>query len=323
MADRARERLQALLALLLACVLAAGCAGTGAGAAGAEQAQQEAGVAALDLAGIPAYSGSPYVEVLGNEPQFTDDDKARGSFEEYSPLDALGRCGAAFALVGTETMPTEERGSIGMVKPSGWHTVRYDGLVDGNYLYNRCHLIGYQLAGENANDRNLITGTRYLNTEGMLPFENQVAEYVQRTGNHVLYRVTPVFEGDNLVASGAQMEAWSVEDGGAGVCFNVWCYNVQPGVVIDYATGESWLAEGATVEAAEEEPTAGEAPAEETAAPTEGTEQSYVLNTNTKKFHYPGCSSVSKMKDKNRQDFTGTRDEVIAQGYEPCKNCNP
>ena len=191
------------------------------------------------LADVPAWSGSPSVEVSGNVPQFTEEDKARASFEEYSALDSLGRCGVAFALVGTETMPTEERGSIGMVKPSGWQTVRYDGLVDGNYLYNRCHLIGYQLAGENANERNLITGTRYLNVEGMLPYENRVADYVERTGNHVLYRVTPVFEGSNLVASGVQMEAWSVEDAGAGVNFDVWCYNVQPGVTIDYATGDS------------------------------------------------------------------------------------
>ena len=158
-------------------------------------------------------------------------------------FDLLGRCGPAEACVGQELMPTEERGAIGMVKPSGWHTVRYDGVVDGKYLYNRCHLIGYQLTGENANERNLITGTRYLNVEGMLPFENQVADYVEETGNHVLYRSTPVFKGLELVARGVQIEAWSVEDGGAGVCFNVYCYNVQPGVEIDYATGESCLAE--------------------------------------------------------------------------------
>lgn len=161
------------------------------------------------------------------------------SYEVYSPLDALGRCGAASACVGVDLMPTEERGSIGQVKPSGWQTVKYD-CVDGKYLYNRCHLIGYQLAGENANKQNLITGTRYMNVEGMLPFENMVDSYVEETENHVLYRVTPVFEGENLVASGVQIEAFSVEDEGEGLCFNVYIYNVQPGVVIDYATGESW-----------------------------------------------------------------------------------
>ena len=339
--ERVMGRLWALAALLLACVLATGCSVAGAGTAEtgamsetAAQAQTEGASAAtsaeaetsadeasatFDLENMPAYSGSPYVQLFGNEPQFSDADRARGSFEEYSELDPLGRCGVAFALIGTETMPTEERGSIGMVKPSGWHTVRYDGLVDGNYLYNRCHLIGYQLAGENANTKNLITGTRYLNVEGMLPFEDKVADYVERTGNHVLYRVTPVFEGDNLVASGVQMEAWSVEDSGSGVSFDVYCYNVQPGVNIDYATGDSSLAEGAqTEEAAEEQ---AEEPAAETSS--DATERSYVLNKNTKKFHLPGCSSAKSIKAKNREDFTGTRDEVISRGYEPCKKCNP
>ncbi len=293
-------------------------------------------VSALDPTTIPAYSGSPYVEVQSNEPQFSDADKARGDFENYSDLDSLGRCGVAFALISTQTMPTQERGSIGMIKPSGWQTVRYDGLVDGNYLYNRCHLIGYQLAGENANEKNLITGTRYLNTEGMLPFEDQVAAYVKSTGNHVLYRATPVFEGNNLVASGVQLEAWSVEDKGAGVSFNVYCYNVQPGVTIDYATGESSLAEqaveqgddAAAAEAAEQsDNTAATAKDEASAAAstpsTQSAEQTYVLNTNSRKFHRTGCSFVSKMSAKNRKDFTGTRDEVIAQGYEPCQKCNP
>lgn len=174
-----------------------------------------------------------------NQADFSEDDMQRESFEEYSDLDSLGRCGQAYALIGTETMPDEDRGSIGQIKPSGWHTVRYDDLIDGKYLYNRCHLIGFQLAGENANEKNLITGTRYMNVDGMLPFENQVADYVETTGNHVLYRVTPVFEGDELVARGVQMEALSVEDDGQGVAFNVFVYNVQPGVDIDYQTGES------------------------------------------------------------------------------------
>ena len=164
------------------------------------------------------------------------------SFESYSELDSLGRCGVAYACASTDTMPTEERGTIGQIKPTGWHTVKYD-CVDGKYLYNRCHLIGYQLTGENANTKNLITGTRYLNVEGMLPFENMVAEYVEETGNHVMYRVTPHFEGTNLLASGVQMEAYSVEDDGEGVCFNVYVYNAQPGITIDYKNGDSRLTE--------------------------------------------------------------------------------
>lgn len=188
---------------------------------------------------IPEYSGNPYVELNGNLPYFTDEELSTTAFELYSELDSLGRCGAGYANICKEIMPTEERGSIGMVKPTGWHTVKYDCITD-RYLYNRCHLIGYQLAGENANEKNLITGTRYLNVDGMLPFENEVADYVNDTDNHVLYRVTPVFSGDNLLASGVIIEAKSVEDNGAGVQFNVYCYNVQPGISIDYTTGESW-----------------------------------------------------------------------------------
>lgn len=190
---------------------------------------------------IPEFSGKPYFVVNGNVPGLKMSDRTANYFEKYSVLDSYGRCGVAFACLGKETMPTEERGSIGQVKPSGWKTVKYD-CVDGKYLYNRCHLIGFQLSGENANKRNLITGTRYMNMEGMLPFENMVADYIEETGNHVLYRVTPVFCDDELVARGVQMEALSVEDGGEGICFNVFCYNNQPGVVIDYATGNSGLA---------------------------------------------------------------------------------
>lgn len=188
---------------------------------------------------IPEYSGNPYVELNGNLPYFTDEELSTTAFELYSELDSLGRCGAGYANICKEIMPTEERGSIGMVKPTGWHTVKYDCVAD-RYLYNRCHLIGYQLAGENANEKNLITGTRYLNVDGMLPFENEVADYVNNTDNHVLYRVTPVFSGDNLLASGVIIEAKSVEDDGAGVQFNVYCYNVQPGISIDYTDGQSW-----------------------------------------------------------------------------------
>lgn len=198
----------------------------------------------ITLDNIPKYSDCPYVEINNNKPVFSSSDKRnKKAFEKYSDLDELGRCGVAYANICKELMPTEERGSIGMVKPSGWQTVKYMGLVEGNYLYNRCHLIGYQLAGENANEKNLITGTRYLNVEGMLPFENKVADYIKEHPNrHVLYRVTPIFEGDNLVASGVQMEAYSVEDKGKGVCFNVYCYNVQPNIIINYSDGKSKLA---------------------------------------------------------------------------------
>ena len=212
--------------------------------AGDIQSQHVQSVTAIYLDDIPPFSGEPYVAVNGNEPSFLPGEMTTSSYEVYSPLDGLGRCGAASACVGVDLMPTEERESIGQVKPSGWQSAKYD-CVDGKYLYNRCHLIGFQLAGENANEKNLITGTRYLNVTGMLPFENDVADYVQRTDNHVLYRVTPVFVGTELVARGVQMEAYSVEDAGDGVCFNVFAYNAQPGVIIDYATGESWLEEDA------------------------------------------------------------------------------
>lgn len=192
-----------------------------------------------DTMAVSQYEGTPYMEVNGNIPFFEEEDYLREAFEEYAPLDELGRCGVAFANVCEETMPTEERGSIGAVKPSGWHTVKYNGVVDGNYLYNRCHLIAYMLTGENANVCNLITGTRYMNVEGMLPFETAVADYVKDTGNHVLYRVTPVFTGDNLVADGVLMEASSVEDAGEGLSFCVFVFNVQPGIEIDYETGDS------------------------------------------------------------------------------------
>lgn len=198
----------------------------------------------ITISSIPEYSGDAYVVLNDNLPEFTEEEKQRqDAFERYSDLDYLGRCGVAYANICEELMPTEERGSIGQVKPTGWQTVKYNDLIEGNYLYNRCHLIGYQLAGENANEKNLITGTRYLNVTGMLPFENQIADYVKETGNHVLYRVTPLFDGMNLVADGVQMEAWSVEDDGEGICFHIFCYNVQPGIEIDYSTGESRASE--------------------------------------------------------------------------------
>lgn len=264
---------------------------------------------------IPEYSGEAYVTIANNIPNFTEAELKTESFETYSDLDSLGRCGIAYANIGQDLMPTEDRGSIGQVKPSGWHTVKYD-CVDGKYLYNRCHLIGFQLTAENANTKNLITGTRYLNVEGMLPFENMVADYIKETGNHVLYRVTPIYEEDNLVASGVQMEAKSVEDNGEGILFNVYCYNVQPGVTIEYTTGESQLSNDSGSSAGNTE---GNIEAEN----EQKTESSYVLNTNTKKFHLPSCSSLDQMNESNKGEFTGKRDELIQQGYEPCKRCHP
>lgn len=281
----------------------------------------EASLYTLSPDDIPAYTGEAVITLNNNVPGFTDSELTTEAFETYSNLDNLGRCGVAYANVCKELMPTEKRGVIGQVKPSGWHTIRYD-FIDGMYLYNRCHLIAYQLAGENANEKKLITGTRYLNTQGMLPFENKTANYVEATGNHVLYRVTPVYVGDNPLALGVQMEAKSVEDDGEGLSFNVFCYNVQPGVSIDYATGDSWeddlLDSQAPVVTEKPETAALEVQSANTSRGT-----TYVLNTNTKKFHYPSCSSVNDMKEKNKREFTGTRDEIIAQGYVPCKRCNP
>ncbi len=288
----------------------------------------------LRIEEIPGYSGASYFEIDNNEPNFSDSELSTQSYEYYSELDSLGRCGVVFACIGQDIMPTEERGNIGSIKPSGWHTVKYNDLIDGNYLYNRCHLIGYQLTGENANENNLITGTRSMNIDGMVPFENMVAEYVKGTDNHVMYRVTPVFEGDNLVASGVQIEAKSVEDDGFGICFNVYVYNVQPGISIDYVTGESEVLATPTPEltstpqpTSTPEPTSTQELVQTQVVTQEVSEEpvgtDYVLNKNTKKFHYPYCSSADDIKPKNRADFTGNRDEVLDRGYVPCKRCNP
>ena len=245
----------------------------------------------FNLSSIPSYTKDPYVVLNDNTPYFTESElNVSTSFETYSALDKLGRCGVAYANVGKDLMPTEKRGAIGKIKPSGWH------------------LIGYQLTGENDNERNLITGTRYLNVQGMLPFENMTADYIKETGNHVLYRVTPVYDGDNLVASGVVMEAMSVEDNGEGILFCIFVYNVQPGVSIDYATGESKADTSS-----------------DSSATTQNSSSSttYVLNTNNHKFHYPTCGSVKQMKKKNRKNYTGKRADVIKMGYEPCKKCNP
>lgn len=277
-------------ALILVCGICIGCS----------DASLETG---FSLDAIPEFSGEPYVVVNDNLPLFSEDDLTDRSYEYYSELDSLSRCGYAMACIGQDIMPTEERGSIGQVKPSGWQTVKYDS-VDGKYLYNRCHLIGYQLSGENANEQNLITGTRFLNVEGMLPFENMVADYIKETGNHVLYRVTPIFKGTELVARGVQMEAFSVEDNGEGICFHVYVYNNQPGIKIDYATGES---------SAEQIPQGS----------IQTDEKTYILNTNTKKFHFDSCTQAVNIKEENQEIYTGDRETLIRDGYSPCKNCNP
>lgn len=274
---------------------------------------------------IPPFDASPYYVVNDNMPFFTPDAIITSSYEFYSDLDELSRCGACFACISIDMMPTTEREGIGMIKPSGWQLSKYD-FVDGKYLFNRCHLIGYQLTGENANLNNLITGTRYMNIQGMLPYENKTADYIRSTGNHVMYRVTPIFEGNNLVATGVLMEGYSVEDDGQGICFNVFCYNSQPGVIIDYANGENRLDESSDIIILDSfvEDT-DEPPVIDRDMPDNSDEQSqtYILNKNTKKIHYPWCSSVDDMAEHNKQEFTGDINEVISQGYSPCKRCNP
>ena len=262
-----------------------------------------------------------YIEVNGNIPYFTDADKTTTAYEKYSELDSLGRCGVVMACIGRELMPKadEERGSISSVTPSGWEQAKYDtALVDGGYLYNRAHLIGWQLTAENANERNLITGTRYFNVDGMLPFENMVADYIKETGNHVLYRVTPDFQGNNLVATGVTMEAYSVEDNGEGIQFCVYVYNFQPGILIDYATGKSRLDDGSEI------PDTGTEDDEKGDTGTgESTNMTYILNTSSKKFHNPDCSGAATIKEQNKQTYTGSRDDLIAEDYTPCGICKP
>ena len=286
-----------LLSLLLCCLLLTACADISVLKSGQEQ--QPGGQEVIELSEIPEYSGESYIEINGNEPDFSEEEWSEESFEVYSELDSLGRCGTAYANVGTDLMPTEKRGSIGQVKPTGWQTVKYD-VVDGNYLYNRCHLIGYQLSGENANEKNLITGTRYMNVEGMLPFENMVADYVKETDNHVLYQVTPVYDGDNLVADGVQMEAYSVEDEGDGISYNVYVYNVQPGIEIDYATGESAIDEAGIL---------GE----------EAVEGEIRGNSRSMIYHCPGQAAFEEMADSKHLVLFETEQEAEAAGYRKAK----
>lgn len=283
-----------LLAVFLCCFTLTACTKDAQQPRERQQKKQET----HSLDEIPAYSGEPYIALNNNKPEFSEEDLSKEAFETYSELDSLGRCGTAFANVGVEIMPRGERGKIGQVKPSGWHTVKYD-IVDGKYLYNRCHLIGYQLSGENANEKNLITGTRYLNVKGMLPFENIVADYVKETKNHVLYRVTPVFKENNLLADGVQMEAMSVEDEGEGILYNVYVYNVQPGISIDYATGESRL-------------TGQQKDKQEAEGAIRG-------NSNSKIYHCPGQAAYEKMAASKYLVTFQTEQEAIAAGYRRAK----
>lgn len=268
-----------------------------------------------DLLGIPYFSGNPWVEVNNNEPTFTDEEITTEGYEFFSELDNLGRCGYVMACVGTEMMPTEDRESISHIKPTGWVQGQYDGnLVSGGSLYNRTHLIGFQLTGENDNKQNLITGTRYMNWDGMVSFENMIADYVKETDNHVMYRVTPMFFENELVARGVHMEAYSVEDNGEGISFNVYAYNVQPGIGINYATGENWLIgeEGGSTEdgdQSQDDNTGENGP-------------KYILNTSSKKVHIPTCSSVTQMSDKNKQEYNGELADILAEGYQKCGACN-
>ena len=286
----------------------------------------------VQLDSIPEYSGYAYIEINGGEPFFKRSELTTKAFEEYSELDVLGRCGVAYACIGIEIMPTEERDDIASVTPSGWE---YNGVsnnnkysfVDGEYVYNRCHLIGFQLAGENANEQNLITGTRYMNIEGMLPFEDMVAEYVKTSLNHVMYRVTPIYNGIDYVARGVLMEAYSVEDSGRGICFCIYAYNVQPGVTIDYFSGVN-VANGEKLP--DIKPDNPELDNNQTNNNVEigehknnGVVMDYVLNINSKKFHIAGKSCAASIGEKNRQEYTGVREDLIKSGYSPCGTCNP
>lgn len=283
---------------------------------GDKQEQPEEGAPA-DPEVIPAYCGEPYY-LLGAEPSFADTQYESVSYISLSELDSLGRCGIAEMKVTCDALPTEERGKIGHVKPSGWHTVKYPEVISDLYLYNRCHLLAYCLSGLNDEERNLITGTRYLNMEGMLPFEQQVLAYVRETKDDVLYRVTPVYTGDNLVCDGVLMEAASCDRG--KLEFAVYCYNVQPGIAIDYATGNSSLDDShEQLPQMEVSGNSGVAVVET----SEKTAEDYIVNTNTKKYHAPSCPSVEDIKPSNRMDYRGRAEELEQQGYEACKRCKP
>ena len=252
---------------------------------------------------IPPYSDAITWVWNENKPTFSQADSLLVPGSYYKELDSLGRAGTALALLGPETLPTEPRGAIGPIEPTGWHTIRYDDRIEDHYLYNRCHLVGYQLAGDNADPRNLITGTRYFNVDGMLPLETKVASYIYNTGNHVLYRVTPIYVKNGLLAYGVQMEAQSVEDVGKGLSFNIFVYNVQPGVMIDYQTGESWADSNYVISPSND--SEGDA--------TAFSDADYVVNTWSKKFHLPDCDAAADISSRNLELYSGSRDELIEQ----------
>ncbi|MBQ5430125.1 MAG: DNA/RNA non-specific endonuclease [Lachnospiraceae bacterium] len=322
-----------LLALVVAASFAFTAAGCGTQQTGKEISAPLSGELAVQAAAKKSFTASdipkwdkkhPSVTVHKNKPYFTKKQKKKNkSYESYGKLDSLGRCTKTIACIGKDLMPTEKRGEIGSIRPTGWHTVKYDG-IDGRYLYNRCHLIGYQLTGENANERNLITGTRYMNVDGMLPYENEVADYLWcHQKNHVLYRVTPIFAGKDLLARGVLMEAYSVEDKGEGVSYCVFCYNVQPGITINYKNGES---DGPAYTGGQKSKDNNSKTSKEDKGNTPKEDkkgQTYILNTNTKKFHLPSCSSVSTMSPKNKKTYTGKRKYLIREGYSPCGRCRP
>lgn len=270
---------------------------------------------------IPAYSGQGYVEINGGKATFTDEEMTTEAYEAYSKLDALGRCGTAEACLGEELMPYGERENISEIHPTGWHSDKYD-FIEGGNLYNRSHLIAYSLAGENANEENLITGTRYMNADVMEPFESMTAWYIRDTGNHVMYRVTPIFEGSNLIASGVHMMAKSVEDDGVGIDFNVYLYNVQPGVEIDYATGDNWLADS-SAETGASSVQGQTKESQSTGSTAVNSDVTYIINTRSGKFHRLDCQGAIDISAANREETTKTREELIKQGYEPCGSCNP
>ena len=325
------------------------------GSAGTYSGSDDARSAQAIIADIPAYTGALCIDINHGEPGFTAQDETRGTFMRFSDLDFEGRCGTAFARIGPDTVSNEKRGDISQVHPSGWVQRKYS-FVDDGMLYNRSHLIAHQLCGENANEKNLITGTRTFNAVGMLYYEELVGDYVRSTGNHVLYRVTPLFAANDLVARGVQMEAKSVEDNGEAVQFNVFVYNVEPGVAIDYVTGESWessetpqvTSKGSATITTAAAARADKAAAGRSAGSGSGTgssgsnagdghgtgsnssnnqgtseQQDYILNVKNKKFHKPDCSAASDISSANKQDFTGTRDQLIARGYSPCGICKP
>lgn len=329
--------------LLAACLAFGGCSANGSGpSTGSDQASDgtsiqttetaspETSAARATIADIPQYSGALCIDINDGQPGFTEDDVNRGAFMQFSDLDFEGRCGEAFARIGTDTVSSEARGDISRVHPSGWVQHKYD-FVDDGVLYNRCHLIAHQLCGENANEKNLITGTRTFNVVGMLYYEELIGNYVRSTGNHVLYRVTPLFAANDLVSRGVQMEAESIEDGGEAIRFNVFVYNVEPGVEIDYVTGESWesgatpkvTSKGEATKTSAKASDAALASADASASSASSAQQDYVLNVKNKKFHKPSCTAAGEIASANRQDFTGTREELIERGYSPCGQCKP